>query len=114
MDGETSKRSPTAVEAPQARCRVGLARGDITPPIGIYHRMWGAAVHDRAEGVHRPLLATVLWLEPLEASGGPPSRQLVVAIDHCILEGPEQLKLRQAVADATETPLDEVSICLAH
>jgi hypothetical protein len=108
------KQTQTVVETPQTRCRVGLARGDITPPVGIYHRMWGAAVHDRAEGVHRPLLATVLWLEPIEASGGRPSRQLVVAIDHCILEGPEQLKLRQAVAAATQTPLDEVSICLAH
>ena len=40
--------------------------GDITPPVGIYHRMWGAATHDRATGVHKPLLATLLWLEPAE------------------------------------------------
>jgi len=117
MDGETSKRSPTAVESPQARCRVGLARGDITPPIGIYHRMWGAAVHDRAEAIHKSLLATVLWLEPLEArrdSEAQPARQLLIAIDHCILEGSEQLKLRQAIAGATQTPIDEINICLSH
>src|SRR5438105_8025614 len=55
------------VDTPQTRCRAGVARCDITPPVGIYHRMWGAAVHDQATGVHRPLLATALWLEPLLA-----------------------------------------------
>lgn len=40
--------------------RVGVGRRDITPPVGIYARNWGAAVHDTAEGVHRPLLATAL------------------------------------------------------
>ena len=53
------------VDTPQTRCQVGVARGDITPPVGIYHRMWGAAVHDKATGVHRPLLATLLWLHVL-------------------------------------------------
>ena len=51
------------VNTPQSRCRVGIAGGDITPPVGIYHRMWGAATHDRATAVHRPLLATLLWLQ---------------------------------------------------
>ena len=55
----------TCVDTPQSRCRAGLARGDITPPVGIYHRMWGAATHDRAIGVHRPLEATALNAEGL-------------------------------------------------
>src|SRR5260370_23209707 len=71
------------VDTPQTRCRAGVARGDITPPVGIYHRLWGAAVHDRATGAHRPLLATLLWLEAPD--GLPDQRQLVVAMDHCIL-----------------------------
>ena len=56
--------STTWVETPQTRCRAAVARCDITPPVGIYHRMWGAATHDRATGIHKPLLATLLWLEP--------------------------------------------------
>ena len=42
------------------RCRLGVGRIDITPPADAYHRNWGAALHDAAEGIHRPLLATVL------------------------------------------------------
>lgn len=45
------------------RGRIGVARRDITPPVGIYNRLWGAAKHDTAIGVHRPLRATVLWLQ---------------------------------------------------
>ncbi len=38
----------------------GVARSDITPPVGIYSRNWGAAKHDVAEGIHRPLQVTAL------------------------------------------------------
>jgi type I restriction enzyme R subunit len=27
--------------------------------------MWGAALHDRATGVHRPLTATAMWLDAI-------------------------------------------------
>ena len=44
--------------------RIGVAREDVTPPVGIYCRNWGAAKHDAAEGVHRPLTLTALTLQP--------------------------------------------------
>ena len=53
-----------SVEPQQSLVQVGVARGDVTPPVGIYHRMWGAATHDRSTGVHRPLTATVLSIVP--------------------------------------------------
>lgn len=43
--------------------QIGLARADITPPVGIYSRNWGAALHDIAEGIHRPLHVRVLSLQ---------------------------------------------------
>lgn len=46
-----------------------MARADITPAIGIYARNWGAAKHDIAESIHRPLTLTALILAPL--SGAP-------------------------------------------
>ncbi len=60
--------------------------------------MWGAAVHDRATAVHRPLLATLLCLEPTD--GATEFRQLVVAIDHCILDGVEMERIREAIGRA--------------
>ncbi len=41
---------------------IGIAREDITPPIGIYSRNWGAAKHDTADSIHRPLTLTALTL----------------------------------------------------
>lgn len=49
---------------------IGLARADITPPVGIFARNWGAAKHDVAQAIHRPLMLTALALSP--AAGGTP------------------------------------------
>src|SRR5690606_13777212 len=90
------------VETPQSHCRAGISTGDITPPVGIYHRMWGAALHDRAEGIHRPLTATALLLAPLEPPEAEPSPaaadglaepQLIIAVDHCILSDEEAARI---------------------
>jgi len=43
--------------------KIGFAQADITPPVGIYSRNWGAAKNDIAEGIHRPLSARVLALQ---------------------------------------------------
>ena len=48
--------------------RIGIARADITPPVGIYARNWGAAKHDVARAIHRPLTLTAMTLAP--ATGG--------------------------------------------
>lgn len=41
---------------------MGLGRQDITPPVGIYARNWGAAMHDAAASIHRPLSLTALTI----------------------------------------------------
>lgn len=51
------------------RGQIGLARVDITPPIGVYSRNWGAASHDVAESIHRNLTLTALSLTAED--GGP-------------------------------------------
>jgi len=50
--------------------RIGIAREDITPPVGIYSRNWGAAKHDTADSIHRQLTLTALTIE--SSSGGDP------------------------------------------
>jgi hypothetical protein len=58
------------VTPPSARALVGVGRRDMTPPVGIYARMWGAAKHDVSEGTHRPLSTTALAIR--ESSDSPP------------------------------------------
>lgn len=108
------KLEPTmkVVKTPQARCRAAIARCDITPPVGIYHRMWGAALHDRATGVHRPLEATLLWLESAtDAAGGP---QIILALDHCILDGQELRNIRQTIHEKTNVAYDNILVTMSH
>jgi len=100
------------VSTPQSRCRAAVTRCDITPPIGIYHRMWGAALHDKATGVHRPLTATLLRLEPHE--GSPDQAQIIVSMDHCILDTPELIRLCAAIEQSTGVPADQIHITLTH
>jgi hypothetical protein len=99
------------VTTPQSRCRAAVARCDITPPVGIYHRMWGAATHDRATGVHRPLLATLLWLEPAGARAMP---LVIVALDHCIFDGEDVALMQRSVAAAAGIEPTAVQIALTH
>src|SRR5262245_3847791 len=100
----------TRVDTPQSRCRVGFARADITPPVGIYHRMWRAALHDRAAGVHSPLTATALHLESLDGS----ARQLVLGLDHCLLDGAEFARIRDHVSRAASIPVDDILVSMSH
>lgn len=101
----------TIVETPQSVCRAGLARADITPPVGIYHRMWGAALHDRATGVHRPLTATALCLEATDST----DRILVLGLDHCLLDRDEFARIRRRVAAAVAgLSEDRVLVSVSH
>jgi hypothetical protein len=42
---------------------IGVAQEDITPPVGIYSRNWGASKYDVAEGIHRPIMLTCLTFQ---------------------------------------------------
>jgi len=88
---------------PQSICRFGIARRDITPEVGIYHRMWGAASHDRSEGVHRPLTATAMVLA---ADDDSKQRQFIVAVDHCLLFFREMEQLIQRICSSESSTSD--------
>lgn len=101
---------PRTVHTSQTHCRLAIAHGDITPPVGIYHRMWGAASHDAAEGIHRPLRGTVLVSEPADAS----DRCLLVALDHCILRAVDLDPLVSRAAAAAGVAAEAVSVVFSH
>jgi hypothetical protein len=80
--------------------------------------MWGAATHDRATGIHRPLAATALALAP-QTEKGPKtdarqSAQVVIAVDHCLFWPDEMAALRSSVCRATDLRSDHVHVALTH
>ena len=98
----------------QSRCRFGIASQEMTPPVGIYHRMWGAAKHDRATGVHRPLRATVLAFAPLIETSPIQDHQFLVAIDHCILGVKELDIILKSITSAVPITEKQVVVVCSH
>lgn len=98
------------VDSPTSLCHIGIARCDVTSPVGIYHRMWGAATHERATGVHRPLTATALVLQPPD---GQPL-QVIVALDLCLLWGKEMDALLAALVQSTGFAAEQIAVVFSH
>ena len=98
------------VESPQTRCRAGFARGDITPPVGIYHRLWGAASHERSTGVHRPLTATAMWLGSVDGADA----AVILTLDQCLLDGADVTMIRERVARLAPVRRDWVQVTVSH
>jgi hypothetical protein len=92
---------------------IGLGRRDTTPPEGIYARMWGAATHDFADGVHRPLTATAL---ALQAEGGRP--RVLVALDIALLGDlggrSDEERVLTPVRDALDLEQGELLVNCSH
>src|SRR4051812_26164144 len=102
---------PAAISPSSFRGLVGVAREDITPPIGIYARCWGAAKHETAEGIHRPLTLTCITFQT-DASAQP---LVLFGADLMIWRSREdEWSLRGALLD--ELGLDEsrLMFCLSH
>ena len=86
-------KSNTVLKHPEFHGRIGVARRVITPPVGIYARLWGSATHDVAEGVHRPAYGSCLVFQ--DANGA--AELVLVALDACILVQEEVIKIRSAL-----------------
>jgi hypothetical protein len=93
---------------PYTRCQVGIATRDVTPPVGIYSRTWGAATHETAEGVHRPFKATAAVFAPLEGEG--PQLALIAVDLGWFQYSQDERDLRDAVIKAAG--LDEASVVI--
>ncbi len=99
---------------PTSRLRFGLARVDITPPVGIYHRLWGAARHDRATGVHRPLTCEVMAFGGLDDAPGTPPRHIRAVLDLPGLVQAQHDALVNILATSTGTAPDQIAISFSH
>lgn len=90
------------------RCSFGVARRDVTPPVGIYARSWGAATHEVAEGVHRPFAATAAVFEPI---GGDGPTLALVAVDLGWFQYlPDERDLRATILQ--RTGLDDAALLI--
>ena len=102
--------STTHVRSPTSILRLGHAQADVTPPVGIYHRMWGAARHDRASGVHRPLMADVLVLEPVEGE----DRCVRLQLDLVLLSNEQTDALVAGITEIAAVPRDRILVTHSH
>jgi hypothetical protein len=91
--------------------RIGIARADITPPVGIYSRNWGAAKHDTAESIHRPLTLTAMTLTPM--TGGVPL--IFIDADLGWWKTPQTFhKFRQRLLEAVSLDTAQLIFALSH
>jgi len=88
--------------------KAGAGRTEITPPVGIAHAGWGAAVHEKAEGVDMPFYATALYLE------SPETRAVIVDLDILLLPDWLDKDIRKAVGAAAGVAPDHVWLSATH
>lgn len=99
------------VATPTARLQLGLAIGDITPPADIYHRLWGAAKHDQATGIHKPLRASVIAFAP---EAGSPAVHYLIALDLCLFRPPEMDEIRSNLIAQSGVTADRFTFTFSH
>ncbi|MBC9929507.1 hypothetical protein [Chitinophaga qingshengii] len=90
---------------------IGIARADITPPVGIFARNWGAATHDVAAGVHMPLTLTAVTFQTDKDT---PPLLLISADLGWWKSAADERNLRQGILHALSLPEERLMFCLTH
>lgn len=94
------------------RARIGISRVDITPPVGIYARNWGAARHDVASSIHRPLTLTALTMESMDRSSPP---LVLLDADLGWWKTPQAFqRVQAALLETSGAPASHVAFALTH
>lgn len=108
------QKAPTlSVDPFEGRAHIGFSRREITPPFGIYGRMWGASSHDKSEGSHKALYVTAMAF----ASSPHEKPALLVGVDAASLgdlAGREGLEIRNATLAALEIPPSHLMLACSH
>ncbi len=107
----SNRPRPADVKPPSVAALIGAAKRDITPPVGIYARQWGAASHDVAEGVHRPLTANVMVLR---RSPTAPPFVLATFDGGWWQDLDDERRVREALLSAHHLDPSRVLIALSH
>jgi hypothetical protein len=102
--------APTRLAHPEFRGRIGIARRDATPPVGIYSRTWGSAAHDVAEGVHKPLFATCTVFQDADAR----TELILLTVDVMVFWQEEAVKLRKAILSRMQLQPQQLVVHPSH
>lgn len=91
------------------RFHAGVARCDITPPVGIAHGNWSAQGHERAEGVDLPMYCTVL-----AASDG--NEEIILAEWELLYPpgGEWLMEARRRITALTGVPASHIRLSATH
>lgn len=88
----------------------GLAQADITPPLQIYARNWGAAKSDTATGVHQPLYLSCLVTNSKDGQKG-----VVLTADlGWWKDNNDERNLRNSILKACGLEEEQLLLCLSH
>lgn len=104
--------SPEVIPS-EGQALIGISRCDITPPVGIYGRMWGASKHDKSEGTHRPLYVTAMSIQA-DPTDSPAILMTVDAASLGDLDGREALWLRKEITRALEIEDSHLMLACSH
>ncbi len=86
----------------------GAGRSDITPPVGIAHAGWGAAIHQRAEGIDMPFYATALYVTDGELEIA------IVDLDIGVLTNQDDAEIRAEVAKVAGIKPENLRLSATH
>ena len=103
--------STTLVTSPSSRIRFGFSRVDITPPVGIYQGLWGAAQHQTSTGIHRPLYGDVLVFG---AVGDSRPNLVRSQLDLSMLAKSQFEDFRQALSEVSGLPASHIEVTISH
>jgi hypothetical protein len=77
--------------------------------------MWGAAKHDRSEGIHKPLTATALvFRDSRQTVPASETQQVLIAIDHCLLASEQVEAIQHRAGELASIDPSAIVLTFSH
>lgn len=106
----SSTRLGDSIRVPRTAARIGIARRDITPPVGIRAKNWGPADWERSEGAHRPFELTALAV-----TGADQRPRVLLAVDGTWWRRvADERGVRGAILAGLGLDADQLMLSLSH
>ena len=102
--GDVREQDPS--DSPPSGLMAGVARVDITPPVGIATENWGAQTFIESKGIHYPLVANVLVLSDGVLN--------VCLVEYDAINAPRAQEMRQKISQRTGIPFDNILVTVSH